>query len=32
MGIDNNQAFNLFLAGRAATMLEGNWLPSGILL
>ncbi len=26
MGIDNNQAFNLFLAGRAAMMLEGNWL------
>ena len=25
MGIDNNQAFNLFLAGRAAMMLEGNW-------
>ncbi len=26
MGMDNNQAFNLFLAGRAAMMLEGNWL------
>ena len=26
MGIHNNQAFNLFLAGRAAMMLEGNWL------
>jgi len=26
MGIDNNQSFNLFLAGRAAMMLEGNWL------
>ena len=26
MGIDNTQAFNLFLAGRAAMMLEGNWL------
>ncbi len=26
MGIDNNQAFNLFLAGKAAMMLEGNWL------
>ena len=26
MGIDNNQAFNLFLAGRAAMMVEGNWL------
>lgn len=26
MGIDNSQAFNLFAAGRAAMMLEGNWL------
>ena len=26
MGIDNNQSFNLFLAGRAAMMLEGDWL------
>ena len=26
MGIDNAQSFNLFLAGRAAMMLEGNWL------
>ncbi len=26
MGIDNNQSFNLFLAGRAAMMVEGNWL------
>jgi raffinose/stachyose/melibiose transport system substrate-binding protein len=26
MGIDNNQAFNLFMAGRAAMMLEGDWL------
>jgi len=26
MGIDNNQAFNLFIAGRAAMMLEGDWL------
>lgn len=26
MGIDNNQAFNLFTAGRAAMMLEGDWL------
>ena len=26
MGIDNNQAFNLFVAGRAAMMLEGDWL------
>lgn len=26
MGIDNAQAFNLFVAGRAAMMLEGDWL------
>lgn len=26
MGIDNSQAFKLFLANRAAMMLEGNWL------
>jgi raffinose/stachyose/melibiose transport system substrate-binding protein len=26
MGIDNTQAFNLFTAGRAAMMLEGDWL------
>jgi raffinose/stachyose/melibiose transport system substrate-binding protein len=26
MGIDNAQAFNLFTAGRAAMMLEGDWL------
>jgi raffinose/stachyose/melibiose transport system substrate-binding protein len=26
MGIDQPQAFNLFLAGRAAMMLEGDWL------
>jgi raffinose/stachyose/melibiose transport system substrate-binding protein len=26
MGIDNNQSFSLFLAGRAAMMLEGDWL------
>jgi raffinose/stachyose/melibiose transport system substrate-binding protein len=26
MGIDQPQSFNLFLAGRAAMMLEGNWL------
>ena len=26
MGIDQLQAFNLFLAGRAAMMLEGDWL------
>lgn len=26
MGIDNAQSFNLFLAGRAAMMLEGDWL------
>jgi raffinose/stachyose/melibiose transport system substrate-binding protein len=26
MGIDQGQSFNLFLAGRAAMMLEGNWL------
>jgi raffinose/stachyose/melibiose transport system substrate-binding protein len=26
MGIDQNQSFNLFLAGRAAMMLEGDWL------
>ena len=26
MGIDQAQSFNLFLAGRAAMMLEGNWL------
>ena len=26
MGIDDDQSFNLFLAGRAAMMLEGNWL------
>jgi raffinose/stachyose/melibiose transport system substrate-binding protein len=26
MGIDQQQSFNLFLAGRAAMMLEGNWL------
>ncbi len=25
MGIDNNQAFNLFLQGRAAMALEGDW-------
>ncbi len=28
MGIDNAQAFNLFIAGRAAMMLEGDWLVS----
>jgi raffinose/stachyose/melibiose transport system substrate-binding protein len=26
MGIDQQQPFNLFLAGRAAMMLEGSWL------
>ena len=26
MGIDNSQSFNLFVAGRAAMMLEGDWL------
>ena len=26
MGIDQLQSFNLFLAGRAAMMLEGDWL------
>ena len=26
MGIDQGQSFNLFLAGRAAMMLEGDWL------
>jgi raffinose/stachyose/melibiose transport system substrate-binding protein len=26
MGIDNAQSFNLFTAGRAAMMLEGDWL------
>lgn len=26
MGIDQQQSFNLFAAGRAAMMLEGNWL------
>ncbi|MBZ5762361.1 extracellular solute-binding protein [Rhizobium sp. VS19-DR104.2] len=26
MGIDNNQAFKLFLGNRAAMMLEGDWL------
>jgi raffinose/stachyose/melibiose transport system substrate-binding protein len=26
MGIDNNQSFKLFTAGRAAMMLEGDWL------
>lgn len=26
MGIDDAQSFNLFVAGRAAMMLEGNWL------
>lgn len=26
MGIDNAQSFNLFVAGRAAMMLEGDWL------
>ena len=26
MGIDQGQSFNLFLSGRAAMMLEGNWL------
>jgi len=26
MGIDQQQSFNLFLSGRAAMMLEGNWL------
>ena len=26
MGIDNAQSFNLFIAGRAAMMLEGDWL------
>jgi raffinose/stachyose/melibiose transport system substrate-binding protein len=26
MGIDQQQPFNLFLAARAAMMLEGNWL------
>lgn len=26
MGIDDSQAFNLFLANRAAMMLEGDWL------
>jgi raffinose/stachyose/melibiose transport system substrate-binding protein len=28
MGIDNAQAFNLFLGNRAAMMLEGDWLVS----
>jgi raffinose/stachyose/melibiose transport system substrate-binding protein len=28
MGIDNNQSFKLFLANRAAMMLEGDWLVS----
>ena len=26
MGIDQSQSFNLFIAGRAAMMLEGDWL------
>jgi raffinose/stachyose/melibiose transport system substrate-binding protein len=26
MGIDHSQSFNLFIAGRAAMMLEGDWL------
>jgi raffinose/stachyose/melibiose transport system substrate-binding protein len=26
MGIDNKQSYSLFVAGRAATMLEGDWL------
>ena len=26
MGIDQTQSFNLFIAGRAAMMLEGDWL------
>lgn len=30
MGIDNTQALNLFLAGRAAMMLEGDWLVTSI--
>lgn len=30
MGIDNSQSFNLFMAGRAAMMLEGNWLVDQI--
>lgn len=28
MGIDNKQSFRLFVAGRAAMMLEGDWLVS----
>jgi raffinose/stachyose/melibiose transport system substrate-binding protein len=28
MGIDQAQSFNLFIAGRAAMMLEGDWLVS----
>ncbi|KRB55165.1 ABC transporter substrate-binding protein [Rhizobium sp. Root708] len=28
MGIDNSQSFNLFLANRAAMMVEGDWLVS----
>jgi raffinose/stachyose/melibiose transport system substrate-binding protein len=30
MGIDNTQALNLFLAGRAAMMLEGDWLVTSL--
>lgn len=30
MGIDQAQSFNLFLAGRAAMMVEGDWLVSQI--
>jgi raffinose/stachyose/melibiose transport system substrate-binding protein len=30
MGIDNTQAFNLFVAGRAAMMLEGDWLVQSL--
>jgi raffinose/stachyose/melibiose transport system substrate-binding protein len=30
MGIDQAQAFNLFIAGRAAMMLEGDWLVQQI--
>lgn len=30
MGIDEKQAFSLFMAGRAAMMLEGNWLVNRV--
>ena len=28
MGMDQGQSFNLFVAGRAAMMLEGDWLAA----